>query len=202
MTQTTLQQANEILRGFISNFHLLSEQEIQLIIDNAKLKQYKKGEFLLKEGQVSQNCFFVLEGVIREFHLQDGEEKTTAFYLEQESVNAFSSALDQTPAQQNLIAAEDTWVTVGSQSLELAMCQQIPRLEHIIRKEVEKNTGILQRDFAKFIASSPAQRYQNLLDSKPQLFQRVPQHQIASYLGITPESLSRLRKRLLTQEEK
>lgn len=200
MKHSSSDQAKEILKGFIEKFQLLTPQEIQLILDNSKIKHFKKGEFLLKEGQVSQNCYFVLQGLIREFHLQEGEEKTTAFYLEQDAVNAFSSALEKAPAQQNLIAAEDTWTTVGTQSLELAMCQQIPRLEHIIRKEVEKNTGKLQREFAHFISSSPAQRYQNLLDTKPDLFQRVPQHQIASYLGITPESLSRLRKRLLTQE--
>lgn len=202
MTNSTQAQAREVLKNFIGEFGMLTPQETQLILDNSTLKLFKKGEFLLKEGQVSQHCYFVLEGTIREYHLQEGEEKTTAFYTEHDPVNAFSSALEQSPAQQNLIAAEDTWVTVGSQSIELAMCQQIPRLEHIIRKEVEKNTGKLQREFAQFIASSPAQRYQNLLVQKPELFQRVPQHQIASYLGITPESLSRLRKRLLEKEEK
>lgn len=201
MKASTIEEAKDVLRKFVSTFQILTPEEIELIVFDSRVKHFKKGEFLLKAGQISQNCYFVLEGLVREYHLQDGEEKTTAFFLEKEPVNAFSSSLEQKPVQHNLVAAEDTWVTVGHQQLELAMCQQIPRLEHIIRKEVERNTGKMQRDFALFISSSPEQRYQNLLQSKPELFQRVPQHQIASFLGITPESLSRLRKRLLQKEE-
>lgn len=193
----TREKALEVFTSFLKEFQLLEPKEIELIVSTANLKQFKKGEYLLKSGKVAQHCYFLLSGLIREFHLRDGDEKTTEFYTEGDPVNSFTSNLEQKPANHNLIAAEDSWVTVGSQSLELAMCQQIPRLEHIIRKEVEKNTGILQNKISTMISLTPQERYLNLLKERPGLSQRVPQHQIASYLGLTPESLSRLRKRIL-----
>lgn len=195
--EMTKEEAMAIFKTLVEGFELLKKHEIEIIVNSAKLKHFAKGEYLLQAGQISKHCYLVVSGLVREFHISNGDEKTTEFYYEGSPVNSFTSSLEQSPSKSNLIAAEDTWVTVGTQSLELAMCQQIPRLEHIIRVEVERNTGVLQNKLATFISSSPQERYTNLLSERPDLFQRVPQHQIASYLGITPESLSRLRKRLL-----
>ncbi|MDC1068844.1 Crp/Fnr family transcriptional regulator [Candidatus Kapabacteria bacterium] len=190
----------DILRSFISEFGILSNEEIQLILDNTVVASYKKGDYLLREGEVSTKCYFVLKGCIRQYYLIDGEEKTTNFFTEQDPVNSFTSNVNKTPSRSNLICAEDCVVTVGTDDLQKEMCKQIPRLESIILNEVEKNTGKLQDDYAKFITSSPEKRYKNLLDQKPHLINRVPHHQIASYLGMTPESLSRIKKRIFTKK--
>ena len=79
------------------------------------------------------------------------------------------------------------------------MIAEFPELEPIIRSEMEKNAGDAQDEMAAFITSSPEERYRNLLENRPELLNRVPLHQIASYLGMKPESLSRIRKRIVSK---
>ncbi len=189
---------HEVLKNFIKEFGMLTDDEIDIIIDNTNIKSFKKGTVLLREGQVAKECYMVLKGLVREYYIKDGEERSTNFYTEMEPVNSFTSSTSQKPSEHFLVCAEDCVLTVGNDSLEAEMCKRIPRLEAIIRQEVEKHTGMMQDHMAKFITSSPEERYMNLMETKPELLNRVPQHQIASYLGIKPESLSRIRKRLLT----
>lgn len=190
----------EELIKFLENFQILNKEEVNLIADNTVLREAKKGEILLSEGEISSNCFAVIKGCVREYYLIDGEEKTTAFFTEGEPVNSFTSYANKTASKHFLECVEDSLLTVGSESLEAEMCRQIPKLEAFIRREVEKNTGELQDKLASFITSSPEQRFLNLLETKPSLINRVPQHQIASYLGVTPESLSRIKKRVFTKK--
>ena len=127
----------------------------------------------------------------------DGEEKTTAFYTEGDPVVSFTSYSNQLPSKLFLICMEECVLTVGNQDWEAEMCKRFLKLESIIRIEVEKNAGKTQEAFATFITSSPEERYLQLLNTRADLLNRVPQHQIASFLGITAESLSRIRKRVL-----
>lgn len=191
---------HEVLRGFIKQFGMLTDDEIDIIVDNANIQSYKKGTVLLREGQVARECYFVLKGLVREYYIKDGEEKSTNFYTEMEPVNSFTSHTEGKPSKHFLVCAEDCVLTVGTDSLEQEMCRRIPRLESIIRQEVENNTGKMQDHMANFITSSAEERYMQLMEERPGLLNRVPQHQIASYLGVTPESLSRIRKRLLTSK--
>lgn len=177
---------------------MLTDEEVNIIVDNANIKSYKKGTLLLREGQVAKECYFVLKGLVREYYIVDGEEKSTNFFTEMEPVNSFTSHTEGKPSRHFLVCSEDCTLTVGNDSLEQEMCRRIPRLEAIIRQEVENNTGKMQDHMANFITSSPEERYTQLMNEKPELLNRVPQHQIASYLGIKPESLSRIRKRMLT----
>mgnify|MGYP000147077011 CR=1 FL=1 len=188
----------EILKNFMKSMNMLTDDEIKLILDSTKIRSYKKGDVVLREGQVSKECYFILQGCVREYYLVDGEEKSTAFYTEGQPMTSFTSYPAKKPSKHFLVCAEDCVVTVGNDDLIADMCNKIPRLEPIIRHEVEKETGKVQEEMAKFITSSPEDRYKNLLEKRPELLNRVPQHQIASYLGVTPESLSRIRKRLLT----
>ncbi len=152
---------------------------------------------MLRQGEIARNCYLVLQGCVREFFYKDGEERTVEFYTEFEPVNSFTSAGGNIPASHNLICMEDCYLTVSDVDLEQKMCKLIPRLERIIRKEVEKLTSETQDKLAKFISSTPEERYLDLLENRPELIHRVPQHQIATYLGIKAESMSRIRKRMM-----
>jgi CRP-like cAMP-binding protein len=185
-----------LLFEFISQYSLLSKEEVQLIVDHSNIQTFPKNTFLLKEGQVANTCYLVLKGCVREYIIKDGEEKSTAFYTEGQPVNSFTSASNKVQAKYNLVCMEDCILTVGNQSLEDEMCRLIPRLSSIIRQEVEKHTGLLQDALSKFMISSPEERYLDLLQNRADLLQRVPQHYIAGYIGVKPESLSRIRKRL------
>jgi CRP-like cAMP-binding protein len=190
----------EELRSFLENFPMLRPDEVQLILDHSTVREFKKGTFLLKSGDVSKHCYLVLSGCVREYFYKEGEEKTVAFYTEGEPVNDFSSAASGMPAKHNLVCLEDCLLTVGTQALEDQMCRLIPRLESIIRQEVEKYTGQAKEALAKFMTTTPEERYLDVLQNRPDLLQRVPQHQLASYIGIAPESLSRIRKRLMEKD--
>ncbi|PWJ44235.1 Crp/Fnr family transcriptional regulator [Sediminitomix flava] len=187
----------EALKEFVYNFEYLTKEEADLIIEKTNLQSFKKGTILLSEGEIAKNCYAVIQGLVREYYYIDGVDKTTAFYTEGQPVNSFSSATNQTPSKHYWECAEDCILTVGSDSLINEMCELIPRLKEFILLEVEKNTGELQDRFATFMTSSHEERFENLMATNPSLINRVPQYQIASYLGVTPESLSRIKKRLL-----
>jgi CRP-like cAMP-binding protein len=190
-------QANmeEALRDFIIGFPFLKEDEVDTIVKHTVLKQFKKGHILLKEGVVSLECYAVVKGCVREYYLKDGLEKTTAFFTEGQPVNSFSSYTNQVPSKHYLVCMEDCLLTVGTQNLVDEMCERVPRLAEFITEEVQKEAGVLQERMAKFMTSSPEERFEDLLTHNSNLLTRVPQHHIASYLGVTPESLSRIKKR-------
>ena len=193
-----LDSARQDLHAFVTSFGMLTPDEVNTVVDGTIIKFFPKGSILLKEGQVSDKCYFVLQGLIREYYLKDGEEKTTAFFAENEPVNAFTSSSSKKPSKHYLECIEDCILTVGTDDITEEMCKKVPRLENLMRVEVEKNAGKFQDEYAAFIMSSPEERYLTLLEKRPGLMNRVPQHQIASFLGVKPESLSRIRKRLLS----
>lgn len=194
---TQIRTAGEAALGaFLQNFPILRVEEKQLIIDNADIREFKKGAVLLREGQTATQCYLVLKGCVRAYYVVDGEERSTDFYTEGYSVNSFTSAAQGTPSRHYLVCAEDCLLTVSNDAMEAEMCRLIPRLESIIRQEVQKNTGLMQDAIARFLTSSPEERYLHLLNTRSDLFNRIPQHQLASYIGIKPESFSRLRRRV------
>ena len=156
----------------------------------------KKNTLLLKAGQFSRDAFFVVEGCLRVYELIDGEEKTTAFYTEHQSAVDFSSMASQRPSKKFFVCAEKTTVAILSADKEKALYEKYPRFEKICRIGMEKMMGDNQDQFADFVMLKPEERYEKLQQERPELINRVPQYQIASYLGIKPETLSRIRKRL------
>ena len=189
---------DELLNLF-SEFPSLNEEEIKAIAESINVRSVKKGTILLNEGSISKECYSVLKGLVRQYYIKDGEEKTTAFFTEGQAVASFSSYINQTPSKHYLVCVEDCSLTVGSKEKEKQMIAKFPKLESIIRSEMEKNAGLAQEEMATFITSSPEERYINLIKNRSELLNRVPQHQIASFLGIKPESLSRLRKRIVSK---
>lgn len=183
----------------LSNMPSLSEDEAKEIVENINIQTFKKGTILLKEGVISKECYSVLKGCIREYYIKDGEEKTTDFFTEGQEVVSFTSYTNQTPSKHYLSCAEESILTVSTPEKEKEMYRKYPKLEAITRTMMEINTGKTQEKLASFITSSPEERYLNLLENRPHLINRVPQHQIASYIGITPESLSRIRKRVVSK---
>lgn len=188
-------------RAFISNFPFLNQEETDIIVENTVLVEFKKGDILLREGSIAKECFAIIRGCVREYYIKEGLDKTTAFFIEGQPVNSFSSYTNQVPSKHFLECVEDCLLTVGNQSLIDEMCERIPRLTEFISNEVQKDAGKLQERMASFMTSSPEERFLDLMENTPNLMNRVPQHQIASYLGVTPESLSRIKKRAYTKKK-
>jgi len=187
----------KILIQFLSNFKELSENQIQDLAHHMNIGEIKKNSLIVKEGQICNLCYFVLKGCLRQYVIQDGIEKTIAIYTENQAVNYYTNQSGQQKSESYLTAVEDSVMIIGNPENDKEVYSKFPILAEITRKMVETDFGKTQNTLAKIITSSPEQRYLNLLEERPELLQRLPQHIIASYLGVTPESLSRIRKRIL-----
>jgi len=185
---------------FINHFHKispLSADEAKVIEESMDAQHFKKGTVLLREGQVAVDTYFILEGCIREYILVDGEEKTTNFFTEDQWVISMTNFATRMPSAHYLVCIEDTAVAVGNEQSAQAMFKKFPRFETISRAVMEVFFSEQKKILTSFLTDTPEQRYMNLLKSRPDIFQRVPQYQLASYIGVKPESLSRIRKRVV-----
>ncbi len=184
---------NEIVK-YLSKYIPVTRELEEEIGKIEFIRSYKKGTILLREGKISNECYFIIKGCIRSYYIKDGDEKTTEFYTEEQA--AIPSAYGKkTPSEHYLECVEDTIAGVGTPELEAEMYLKFPQIESLNRALGEAIMANYIDSFAEFKMASPEERYLNLLKTRPGLIQRVPQHQIASYLGIKPESLSRIRKR-------
>ena len=188
----------EILWDFISKHLTLTEEEKTAILDLNIFKAVKKGSILLEQGQRSEEGYFVLKGCIRSFYVMDGEEKTTAFYTEMEGITPHC-VIDKKPSEYFLACVEDSIITVSTPDMEEAIFEKFPRFETLCRILSEQLLAKNQTSFDEFRTSTPEHRYLKLLKTRPDLAQRVPQYQLASFLGMTPQSLSRVKARVMTK---
>lgn len=190
---------HDILFEFISKYISLTEEEKNAILSLDIFRSVKKGTILLKEGQKTKDSYFVLKGCIRTYYIVDSEEKTTAFYTEMEAFTP-PCVISKTPSEYYINCIEDTILTVSNSDMEIEVNRKFPKFEIMCRILSEELLAKQRIDFDEFKTSSPEQRYLNLLEKRPDLIQRVPQYQLASYLGIKPQSLSRLRGRILEKK--
>ncbi|MEL6700027.1 MAG: Crp/Fnr family transcriptional regulator [Bacteroidota bacterium] len=189
-----------LLFDFISTYVSLSEEEKHAILSLDIFRSIKKGTILLEEGQRSQEGYFVLKGCIRTYYVIDGEEKTTAFYTEMEGLTPHC-VIHKAPSDYYISCVEDSILTVANPGMEEEIFQKFPKFETLCRMLSEELLAKQQINFDEFKTSSPEQRYLNILQKRPDLIRRVPQYQLASYLGIKPQSLSRLRARIIAKNK-
>lgn len=185
---------NEVEK-YLSKHLSLSDELIKIITENTTVKYFKSGTILLSEGELANESYFIFKGCIRSYLLKDGEEKTLEFYTEEQPV-ASSSYGTKNLSKHYLECIEDTVVSFNTLEHESEMFRKYPQFEFICRRMTELMLTQSQESFTNYKLSTPEDRYLNLLKHRPDLIQRVPQYQIASYLGIKPESLSRIRKRI------
>ena len=147
-------------------------------------------------GEISKDAFFVIEGGVRKHSIEDGDEKTFEFYTEFQSAVNFESISNRSPSKYYFTCIEDSIIAIINSEKESELYRKFPRFGEVCRVELEKMLGASQEDLVKFKNSTPKERYLKLLKERPILINRVPQYQLASYLGIKPETLSRIRKRI------
>ena len=192
----------EKVRSIVSRIEILTEEEIDTIVDITIVDSFKKGTILLKEGQIPTKCFMVLEGCLREYQIIDGEEKSTAFYTEGEKCTSYVNNGRGVPSNHYWKCVEDCILTISHQEFEDQLRALVPRLDAIVTQIAMEKLNQAKEEWSQFISSSPEKRYLNLLQKRPHLLNRIPHHQIASYLGMKPQSLSRIRKRTLEKSKK
>lgn len=189
----------DLLFDFIAKYIIITEEEKNALLSLNLFHSVKKGTVLLKQGQKSEGNYFVLKGCIRVYYIIDGEEKTTAFYTEMEGLTP-PCVISKAPSDYFISCVEDSIILISNEDMSAEVNSKFPKFEMMCRMLSEELLAKKQIDFDEFKTSSPEQRYLNLIKKRPDLIQRVPQHQLASYLGITPQSLSRLRARIVEKK--
>jgi CRP-like cAMP-binding protein len=190
----------EDLAAFLSQYISLSNSDMEVITSLGVIKEFGKGTVLLKEGEQSRQCYLILKGCIRSYFIIDGEEKTTEFFTEKNTIVPVSYTKKQ-PSEYYLACLEDCILSTGTEQTSEIVRQKIPQMENLIRHFNEQLLAESQIKFESYFTLSPEQRYRKLLETRPDLCQRVPQYHLASYLGIKPESLSRIRKRIINNDK-
>ncbi len=190
----------DLLFDFMSKYISLTEEEKNALLSLNIFHSLKKGTSLLKEGEKTKESYFVLKGCIRSYYIVNGEEKTTAFYTEMEGLTP-PCVINKTPSDYYVSCVEDTILVISNADMGVEMNRKFPKFDTMCRMLSEELLAKQQINFDEFKTSSPEQRYLNLLQKRPDLVQRVPQHQLASYLGIKPQSLSRLRARIVEKSK-
>lgn len=174
----------------------ISPDEEKIIQDLFKLKEYNKGDFFLKEGEVCRHVGFIRNGIVRYYINDDGEEKTYGFSKENEFTCNYESFVPQTPSSQIIQALEDTDIwTITYENLE-KFYKEVKEGERFGRIVIEQVFIQTLKDRNSFYTDSPKFRYEKFLKEHLDLQQRLSQYYIASYVGVKPQSLSRIRKRI------
>lgn len=150
---------------------------------------------LLEEGQVSKTMFFVEKGCLRTWINNDGKQITTQFFFEGDSVSSIESFRTNQPSLYSIETIEPCILqTISQRDFQKAL-DTSPDLKKKLEERLFNRLFQSQQILYSFLKNSPQKRYEELIKRHPQIVQRVPQHYIASYLGITPVSLSRIRNR-------
>ncbi|MCT4590040.1 MAG: Crp/Fnr family transcriptional regulator [Carboxylicivirga sp.] len=191
------------MHGLIENIkHYidLNKEEIALLEEAAVRKTFRKKTIIFEEGKVSDEIYFVTSGCVRLFYNNEGNEKTAFFYTEGQFICAGESFTFNIPAIENYEAIEDTELYIFSKASIIELTNKLPKMEVIARIATENELITYQKLVASFITKSAEERYLDLLNTQKDLFQRVPQQYIASYLGVSPETLSRIKARVINKQ--
>jgi CRP-like cAMP-binding protein len=175
---------------------VLTDEAWQSLEEKLTIQQFKKGEFLIREGEICRHVSFMNYGMVRYYYLVEGREICTGFVGSDEYISEYTSFLTQTPASMFIEAMEDTEVIHLSYNDMQGMYDNYSLFERFGRKIAERLFIMLSSQNTRLLLLSPEQRYQFVVSHQPLILQKVPQYMIASYIGITPEHLSRIRKKL------
>jgi CRP-like cAMP-binding protein len=177
----------------------ISGNEEQLIKQLFAEKQIKKGEHFLSEGQVCRSLAIISAGLVRYYINDDGNDGTYYFGREGDFVCDYESFLPQEPSNKNIQALEDTSLYIVSHDGLQQIYNELKEGERLGRLGIEHVFVNVLQQLSSFYRDSPEVRYQRFLNTYADISQRVPQYYIASYVGIKPQSLSRIRKRAIRQ---
>ncbi|MEL6591100.1 MAG: Crp/Fnr family transcriptional regulator [Bacteroidota bacterium] len=180
---------------YLSAREALHDSEQEAVRQNCELISLSKGDHLLRAGTISDAFFFNLQGCIRLYYLRNGEETTAFFYQEEMFISAYESYLYQQPALLNFQAMEACELIKISRTAASSLLKSSPKFEFLARLAMETELIAQQRIIANLLRLKPEERFYELMERQPEIFQRVPQRYIASYIGVKPESLSRIKKR-------
>lgn len=196
--QSTLFKMNySLLSKSLSKHISLSKEELELFISLLKSRKYGRGEFLLRQGEVCKYESFIVKGCFKSFYEDENSiEHITEFLIEDWWANDLYSLLTQTESKMNIEAIEESEVLqISKQNLEV-LYQKVPKLERFFRILFQNAFIAHQEQINSALSLSAEERYLLFVRKKPYAEERFSQKDVASYLGITPQFLSGLKKKI------
>ncbi|MFT3910751.1 MAG: Crp/Fnr family transcriptional regulator [Ferruginibacter sp.] len=188
------------LKTFISKYVNLSDNELDDIASKFKTKVVKKNNYLLRQGDTCKDLVFVEKGCIRLYYLKDGIEVSVWFAFRQSSAIEIYSFISEAPSEYFLQAIEDSEVLFLSKKELNKLYLYQPKMQEMMRKFWEDVILNLINRFTALQKDSAEKRYLDLL-SKPTYMETIPQKYLASFIGVTPTSLSRIRKQIIKNQK-
>ena len=186
---------HELLRSFAECVHPDCTIDFATVGSLLVLRAARSGEFLFREGDIRDFVGIAQQGCLRSFFLNDGKEITLFFHLEQQTLGDYESMKRQQPACFSCQAIEDSTVLIIDKQA-LAAIEALPDGQKLLRLVVEELAFQLRDRLLSLYRDSPEERYTSFLELQPTPAKRISQQYIASYIGVEPESLSRLKRRL------
>jgi len=184
-----------LLHEELSKMVRVDQKDIKTFSENVKIIKLNKKEKWENSGNISQNMGFVNSGLLRQYQIKDGEEFTTNFYSEKDFIGNYISYQNQIPSQTTTEAIEACELVIIPFEKFEQFYNSIPATQESANIIGNRKLLEIHERNSSLLMDTPEERYYKLLEQKPELINRVPQYLIAQYLGIRPESLSRIRKR-------
>ena len=183
---------SQLLKQQIEQYTPLSAEEFEYILSHFVTKKLKKHQFLVQENDIVNNDYFVINGCLKGYHLNNqGKEYILQFALQNWWITDFQAYFNQTKATINIDCIEDSELLCLSLINREKLCSEMHKIEHFFRKKSNAGYVALQQRILTMLNNNPKERYEKLLHQNPILFQKVPKKLIASYLGVSRETLSR-----------
>jgi CRP-like cAMP-binding protein len=186
----------EQLLNYIKKYSPLSTEGQFALYDCFEKTVLSKNEYLLTEGKICRHLYFLEQGALRGFYNLDGKEITHWFGFENDFVTSFHSFITRQPAIENIQLLEGSVLWAISKETLESLFNQYHEIERLVRIVQEKYYIRLEERFVNAQFKTATERYENLLIQTPYILERVPLGHIASFLGITQETLSRIRSRI------
>lgn len=181
------------LREHIEKIVSLTDDEFAFVLSHFTSKKYKKHQFLIQEGEPVPYAYFVVSGLLKLVYTDaSGKEHIVSFAMEDWWESDYQAFHNQTKATMSLNCLEDTEVFCLSLENYKNLCASLQKMQHFFLEKANRGHIGSQQRILSLITSNAKERYENLLNRYPSLFQRVPKSMLASYLGVTRETLSRL----------
>ena len=184
------------LRKAFDRFVVLDDLEWSKIKDIIVVRDYKKGEYFVKEGGSCPYVGYIFSGTFSYYYIINGQQLTRQFFFENNFMSNYKSYITSEKSKAWIEALEDaTVILIKSEDL-FKLYKESIKFQELGRKVAEYLFLTISEKYESFFLETAEQRYLNLIKNRPKVISNIPQYMIASYLGITPEGLSRIRKRL------
>lgn len=189
---------NKPLLDYIKKYIALTVEEEAILLSKIVHRNYLKDQYIVQQGDVCTSICFIISGCTKTFYMdKEGQEHIVMFSVEDWWTSDIGSFISQTPSDYNVQCIENTELIQFTYDALEELYAEIPKLERLFRKIVERAFAASQKRIIRSFSLSAKERYIIFKENHPKIEQRVPQYMIASYLGITKEFLSKIKRQLV-----